>query len=48
MGLEEARAPMPNNPYMFNGSRTAPRLKGGKTRRRTRKTRRSRKNRMRK
>lgn len=44
---EERRAAMPNNPYMFNGSRTGPRLRGGSRRqvRKTRKNRRSRKNR---
>lgn len=24
MNIDEARAPMPNNPYIFNGSRTGP------------------------
>ena len=47
---EERRNVMPNNPYMFNGSRTAPRhtRKGGsrsKTNRRRRNRRRTRKNR---
>ncbi len=47
---EERRAPMPNNPYLFNGSRTGPnsirdrRKTGGRRRNRSR----SRKNRSRK
>ncbi len=52
---EERRAPTPNNPYMFNGSRTAPgafkannrRSRGG-SRKRTSSRGRNRKNRSRK
>ena len=40
---EERRAIMPNNPYMFNGSRTAPARKGGYRKTNRRKTRRNRK-----
>lgn len=46
---EERRAVMPNNPYMFNGSRTAPargksRSKTNRRRRNRRRTRKNRKN----
>lgn len=40
--VEERRSAMPNNPYMFNGSRTGPRTIGGKRRRTSHKRSRSR------
>ena len=48
-GEEERRGIMPNNPYMFNGSRTAPargksRSKTNRRRRNRRRTRKNRKN----